>query len=131
MIRRNKRYQIPLDSLCNQTYERQHEALGTDNRHDEVEARLLASCAARLHTRYYQMPSRVEECASLPNYPGEASEFAPTSNPNTVKMIPDIVKAGYLHNIFVHKLQVQNQTLLSCWIFMKIIIFSDNMSENF
>lgn len=78
-------FQVPQDSLCSQTYEKQREAWDTDSCHDEVEAKLLASCAARPHTKCYQMPSKDEVCAFLPNYPAAISEFEPRGSPSTAK----------------------------------------------
>lgn len=78
-------FQVPQDSLCSQTYEKQREALDIDSCHDEVEAKLLASCAVRPHTRCYQMPSKDEVCAFLPNYPVAISEFEPRGSPSTAK----------------------------------------------
>jgi len=59
--------------------------LGTDSCHDEVEAKLLASCAAKPHTRCYQKPSRDEVCASLPNCPAAVSEFEPKDSLSTAE----------------------------------------------
>jgi hypothetical protein len=78
-------FQVPQDSLYNQTYGKRHEALGTDSYHDEVEAKLLASCAAGPHTRCCQMPSMDEVCAFLPSCPAAISEFEPRDSLSTAK----------------------------------------------
>jgi hypothetical protein len=78
-------FQVPQGNLCSQTYEKQREALDTDSCHDEVEAKLLASCAARPHTKCYRMPSKVEVCAFLPSCPAAVSGLVPKGSPSTAK----------------------------------------------
>lgn len=113
---------VPQDNLCSQTYEKQREALDTDSCHDEVEAKLLASYAARPHTKCYQMPSKDEVCVFLPNCPAAISVFVPRGSPSTAK-----------ERYIKHQLQwksLQIITLEEIWTFQKWKFLTNTLQYN-